>query len=468
MTNVLFAYMSSSDLAQMKIISQGIQEFGDFQVFSAAISNSSQTLSRGLPDEAPIHFRPDHIIEKKNQGRQNFKSRFSSILKLEPLKSARQIYGLIRNWQYWNKRKKSALHFIKKNKIDVIVTGNDTTPYYLPVLWAGHKNKCNIVLARTANIFYHDESEGYKNSFKHWMRARMPEMQIDKPRSLADYLFREIVVRFRPNHITDTIWGRLIPYDYSTLLSIEMNGICPEQIWNLGHSWTSSIIISGDDEAEALKKYRIADDKVKSIGCVAFQNMQALLSSRDNLKNEMAQKLEFDLKKPIVVVTVMAGWEHKTMSYEQQFNFFKYFFSMLAEFDVNILLSLHPLSREEDYADIAAEYNLKFLHKSLIESLVVADIFLGTDNSSVVRWAISTGIPTMNFQFNPDKISFQLHSEYPNLTDEGKFRKWFGDHVSRGPIETKELKHTNRRPMNLIADGKYFQHFANILETKND
>lgn len=462
---VLFVYMSSTDLAQMRILASGLAQVGPFEAWSCALAAGVQSLARGLPDEAPRHDRPVHL-QPAAGGARGLRATLSAWSAYEPLKSLRAIYGVVANALYWRRRRQEAERFIRDNAIDSVITCNDTTLYYLPVLKAAQTLSRPVILARSANIYYHDISDGCRNSVKHGMRARMPQMRVDRADSVAGWLMNRIVQFCFPQQVAATIWGKLVPYRPADLLALALAGIRPRQLWHLGQDWTSKLIVSGDDEADALRSYGVPEERILAIGCVAFENVHALLHRRDSLRAEICGRLGLDPQRPIILMTVPAGWEHRMFTYEQQFSYLRNLFAILGGFDAQVVLSLHPLSKRSDYEQLANEFSIKFLDRQLIDTIAFADIFLGADNSSVLRWAIAAGLPTMNYQLNPDGIQFRLHHEYPNTANRNEFVDWLTTHLKSTPIPSAELLKPRRRPMGLIVHGNFFERLALNLESR--
>ncbi|MDP1526071.1 MAG: hypothetical protein Q8M20_09695 [Rhodocyclaceae bacterium] len=356
-----------------------------------------------------------------------------------------------------------AERFLAEHRIDSVITCNDTTLQYLPTLKAAELRNLPVILARSANIYFHEQSDGYRNSVKHGMRARMPEMHVDQADSLARALVNWTIKQFAPTHVNDTIWGRLVAYDPASIVSLAMAGIQAPHLWHLGMPWTKHIVVSGDDEIKALQSYGVEDRKILPIGCVPFETAYAALKNRDALRDRICRQLKLDKNKPLILFTIPAGWEHRMWTHEQQFSYLRGAFTLLAQFDANVVISLHPLSIREDYQELATQFSLAFLDGQLIDSITIADIFLGADNSSVLRWAMAIGIPTMNFQFNPNNVRIALPDEYPNIVDPEEFSKWLAVHIARSPIKTDELLAQRRRPMNLISTGQFYINLAGAL-----
>lgn len=461
---VLFVYMSSTDLAQMRILADGLAKVGPFEAWSCALAEGVQSFTRGLPDQAPVHRRPAHLQAAARDER-GLRATLSAWSVHEPLKSLRALYGVAANALYWRRRRREAVRFMADNAISSVITCNDTTLYYLPALMAAQDLSRPVILARSANIYYHDDSDGCRNSVKHGMRARMPQMRVDRADSIAGWLMNWAVRLFMPRQVASTVWGKIVPYSPADLLALALAGIRPRQLWHLGQDWTTKLIVSGDDEADALRSYGVPEDRILAIGCVAFENVGAMLHRRDELRAETCVRLGLDPAKPIILMTVPAGWEHRMFTYDQQFDYLRNLFEILRQFDAQVVLSLHPLSRQSDYESLANEFSLKFLDRQLIETIAFADIFLGADNSSVLRWAIAAGLPTMNYQLNPDGVQFRLHPEYPSTADRSEFVEWLSAQLEKAPIRTTELLEPRRRPMGLIVHGNYFQRLALNLES---
>jgi hypothetical protein len=477
MHRVLLIFMSSTDLAQMRHLASGLSDEGDFEFFTCALGQGKQVFRHGIPEHALSQGRPPHLVEHaglttvESAEKSRFGSRLFGTLKTsfrshahhEPLASFRLLRRVFLDFLYWRQYRLEAERFLAANRIDSVITCNDYTLQYLPTLKAAELLKIPVILARSANIYFHERSDGYRNSVKHGMRARMPEMHVDQADCFARGVVNWIIRRFAPTHIDSTIWGRLVAYDTASILSLAMAGIRAPHFWHLGMSWTKYIVVSGDDEIKALKSYGIPDNKILPIGCVPFETVNAALKNRDSLRAGICRNLGLDQNKPLILFTIPAGWEHRMWTHEQQFSYLRTTFTLLAQFDANVVIALHPLSVRQDYQELATQFSLAFLDGQLIDSIAIADIFLGADNSSVLRWAMAIGIPTMNFQHNPHSVRIDLPEDYPNIVDPIEFTKWLAYQIARSPIKTDELLAQRQRPMNLISTGKFYKNLADAL-----
>jgi hypothetical protein len=195
--------------------------------------------------------------------------------------------------------------------------------------------------------------------------------------------------------------------------------------------------------------------------------MRQLLADRDRLRAEICGRLRLNPIKPIALVCGMASWEHHSATYAQQFGYLRDFYATLARFNVQVVVTLHPLNRQADYQALADEFSIRFLDRPLIDALPFADFYLAPELSSTVRWAIAIGLPTLVYHFNPENIDFNLSPDYPKTTDRARLGEWLADVIGRCPIPTSELLKPAQRPLGLIADGRFFEHLADALHGRS-
>src|SRR5262249_23492701 len=154
--------------------------------------------------------------------------------------------------------------------------------------------------------------------------------------------------------------------------------------------------------------------------------------------------------KPIILVSAPASWEHHCATYDDQFSHLREFYAILARFDAGIVLTLHPLNRRADYQSLADEFSIKFLDRQLIDSIAFADVFLASEPSSTVRWAIAVGLPTLVYHFNPENIDLNLSPDFPKTTDPTRLVEWLSAAIEVCPIATAELLKPPLGPLGLI------------------
>jgi len=287
--SVLYVYMTDADLVQMRALSDGLKAVGDDNAHFLSVSHAAQRFSdqeNAVADKS----RPDHVIKKLaakhiEAPQISWVSRFgSAALATDPILSLRNVRGVIKNAQFYRRRRREALAFIQANAVRFVIVGNDTNPLMLPVLSAARSVGAKVILARTAHIFFHRTDNEFRDSWKHHMRASMAGMNLTKPPSMAHRLFGALVRRLSPENIEHTAWGDLTSYLPTDLFSLKLARCLPGSLWHLGTPWTDLILASGDDEAEALANYGIQPERIAVIGSVVFQQIHSQLINRDQIE----------------------------------------------------------------------------------------------------------------------------------------------------------------------------------------
>ena len=145
---VLLVFMSNSDLDQMRHLANGLRGAGPFEFFSCALAEGRQQFGHQVPGMALAQMRPAHLrqrgahesaaahTEGPMQLVQLLRRCFGRLVQHDPLKTIRVFRWILINSAYWKRRRREAEQFIQDNNIDSVITCNDTTLYYLPILQA--------------------------------------------------------------------------------------------------------------------------------------------------------------------------------------------------------------------------------------------------------------------------------------------------------------------------------------------
>ena len=88
-------------------------------------------------------------------------------------------------------------------------------------------------------------------------------------------------------------------------------------------------------------------------------------------------------------------FEHKILSWEEHWETVNIICQGLSEQDANVLVSLHPKMDMQNYQHLEQDYSLKIATQPLREVLAIADVFVASQGSSTLLWAILCNIPTI-------------------------------------------------------------------------
>lgn len=462
--------MTDADRQQFTKVSAGLLHEGNHEIHSAGVSIKEITYQADFPDAAPDHSRPPHVISKLQPTATLSVAHalWNWLIARDPLASIRFLRGLANNTAHHRKRYRQALHYMRANRIDAVIVPVDTNPAVLPIMAAAHHLGLRIMLLRTANIFYHREDGGYKDSWKHHMRSTMGGMNQRQARDLAERLVGWIVARISPANVNHTKWGPLFVYLPGDILALHLAGCLPGSLWRPVVTWTDWAIASGGDEETALRNYSVPDHKIRTIGSIVFQEIFSQSERTKQLRREVCDALRLDPDRPIVMVTVTAAWEHHNASYEQQFGYLAELFATIRESGAQAIASLHPLQRREDYEDFMERYDVRILDRPLFHCITIPDIFIASDYSSVLRWAIAADVPAANVDFNPHNLDVGLPEGYPQIETMAEFRIWLKDRLAAFSSHETMRDPTARRALRLICDGQFFQRLNALLLSRPD
>ena len=471
--NILYIYITEADRLQMAQLAVGLEKTRSICTYSVAVTENIHTYSLGISQTLIDIPRPPHVLAHYQSdsvgSRGGVLEMLGKVLRrlldLDPVMSLRTIRALLLAARRYRKKRTEAEGFLARHRIDVVVTGTDIQPWSLPILAAAKAQGCKTVLARGANIILERLDEGHRHSVKHNMRAHMGGTNLDRPApSMAAWLCGIYISRVSPTNVEPSVWGRLSAYLPSDLIALRLARCLPGSLWRIGTPWTDLILASGDDEMEAIRNLCIDERRIAKVGSVVFQEIYEQLHRRDGLRETVCTALNLSPDRPIVMVTPTASWEHLCATYDQQFTHFRRLIDILCKSGAQVIATLHPLARPADYQVLADEFGFKILDRSLLDCVVIADVFVGSDYSSVIRWGLAVGIPTMNMEFNPQEITLRLRSDYPTIRDFDEFSRWLEDVLAEAPIPTERLLEVRPRPLGLLVDGKFFSQLSSAID----
>lgn len=101
-------------------------------------------------------------------------------------------------------------------------------------------------------------------------------------------------------------------------------------------------------------------------------------------------------------IRIICAWpqwaEHEQAPWEVHMALLEKLASMLATFDAEVLISLHPKAERQRYLPLGEKHGLTISENSLVNVLPSADIFLASW-SSTLNWSAILGIPSVNLDW---------------------------------------------------------------------
>lgn len=183
-------------------------------------------------------------------------------------------------------------------------------------------------------------------------------------------------------------------YPASVTLALAAVGELPPSPWVLGGGGAETVCTLGPDHRDELICAGVPADHIAVTGQATTDALA--LGPRDRALLEANLRAHYQLPedKPIVCCAVPQHAEHGMATWQHHEELTAKLFAALAASGGEVLLSLHPKSKREDYAHLADRYGLRILDERLSSVLAAVDLFVATF-SSTVRWSIGLGIPAV-------------------------------------------------------------------------
>lgn len=164
--------------------------------------------------------------------------------------------------------------------------------------------------------------------------------------------------------------------------------------WAYGGGATDMVTLYSESIKLKQLQLGVPAEKMVVTGQCAMDELYTLAKRRTELKRELFVQYGFQGDRPLIVLAVPHHAEHGLMGAADHDDMTGNLFSDLRTIGAEVLLSLHPRSRAEDYQLLANRAGVAIATQPLLEILPAADLFVAT-HSSTVRWAVLLKTPTI-------------------------------------------------------------------------
>lgn len=168
--------------------------------------------------------------------------------------------------------------------------------------------------------------------------------------------------------------------------------------WFIGGGYSTKVAVDSEKTKKEYILNNIEDEKIVVTGIPSYDYLFDVLDNRDYYRLLIYRENNFDEKRDLIICALPQLAEHKLISWDENFEINSFIIETLSNSGLNVLISLHPKSKEEDYLILEKKYNCKISKRNLNTILPLADIFVATYSSTVV-WAIMCRIPSIVVDF---------------------------------------------------------------------
>ncbi len=194
--------------------------------------------------------------------------------------------------------------------------------------------------------------------------------------------------------------------------------------------------------------------KLVDVGDPSLDLLYAVYRDRDALRAQLLKTYALPARSKLVIFSVPNDAEHGVCDMASHLERMREYFEVLGNSGANVLVSLHPKSRREDYQPLADQGGVVLMNERLANALPAADLFVcGT--SSTVFWARLCGIATINLDYwKVRDADFVGVAGVENVETPAEFEKALTRHIALDAIDPAFQREATRLRDDNQFDGK--------------
>lgn len=241
-----------------------------------------------------------------------------------------------------------------------------------------------------------------------------------------------------PNQVADGGWGRMFFFGLWETLALACVGLADTNPWAHGGGKVSGVAVFGEADRLALMGLGVPAERIRVTGQPSLDELHRARTEKGSVRATIAEKYALDAEKAWIACAVPHTAEHNLRSWEDHMVETEALFLAMANSGAQVLLSLHPKSRRETYAELAELDGMRIISEPLAAVLPAADIFV-SGYSSTVRWAALLGIPTVIADLA--QIRYTMYNgltSAPNVTSAGELTQVLSS-LARSPEQRARI-----------------------------
>lgn len=293
-------------------------------------------------------------------------------------------------------------------------------------------------------------------------RRHKPLHHINK--GMTSFL-KKMIVRKYPNQVIEFENEEYLFFNLWDSLVLSFFGLLNTKAWYYGAGATDATFLFGQEDYELLARQVDSDKKLFVTGQPSLDSLAAgLQDSRQKIKHELNSHNGFDVSKPILVCAVPHYAEHGQLDWEEHWKVTKDLLAAVKNSGANVVISLHPKSKPENYKGLCEEYGVYLIDKPLREVMPVADIFV-SGYSSTVRWATMIGIATVISDLGYQKYAmYDRFIDMPRLCEKEPLSLELKKMVDDPDYRSRVSESLKKESFNIaVFDGKACERIENLV-----
>jgi hypothetical protein len=194
--------------------------------------------------------------------------------------------------------------------------------------------------------------------------------------SSINKLTNKIVPNISRTHLGEDV----LIWKYVMSLAYYFSGLMPKNPWVQGGGYAQTMLVEGEKVLKYYLTEGMESGKMIVTGKPSSDTLyHGYLKYRDN---QIGNSGDADNLRVLLAVPQMG--EHKTFEWEEHLKEIDFMFECLTrDKKVELILSLHPKMRKEDYIDFAVKYDCKFATGNIYEEIPRCDLFVSICSSTL-------------------------------------------------------------------------------------
>jgi len=201
-----------------------------------------------------------------------------------------------------------------------------------------------------------------------------------------------------PRQVRESRYGRLLFSPGWLTLALAAEGMLSGNPWMQGGGNSSYLFHHSRRRMRHFLDMGVSEAKSVLVGDPAVDPLYSAYRDRDRIRAKLMAEHGMDADRKLIVVSVPNDFEHDVCDWPTHVSRMDKFLGCLAGQGVEVLLSLHPKSKQEDYQAIADRHGFHFAKEPLAQVLPAGDLFV-CSGSSTILWASLCGIPAINLDY---------------------------------------------------------------------
>lgn len=175
-------------------------------------------------------------------------------------------------------------------------------------------------------------------------------------------------------------------------------GMLSDNPWIQGGGMSDYVLQHDARRRKGFIDLGVPERKLVDVGDPSLDLLHAVYRDRDAARSRLLTSHALPRRDKLVIFSVPNDAEHGMCDMANHLERMRGYFEVLGKSGANVLASLHPKSRREDYQPLADTFGLVLMNERLANALPAADLFV-CSTSSTVFWARLCGIPTINLDY---------------------------------------------------------------------